>query len=91
MLDAIGMSSEDKLLKAKFEDVCYFVAVRPNGNVAVFVATEEPKPKKSEEPVIPVQVRTMIQNMEKYGMDVAAIVAATGQSEELVRRVLDEQ
>lgn len=91
MLDAIGMNPEDKLLKAKFDEVCYFIAVRPNGNLAIFVATDEPKPKKTEETVIPAQVRTMIQNMEKYGMDVAAIVAATGQTEELVRKVLDEQ
>ena len=91
MLDAIGMNPEDKLLKAKFDEVCYFIAVRPNGNLAIFVATEEPKPKKTEEPVIPVQVRTMIQNMEKYGMSVDAIVEATGQTEELVRKVLNEQ
>ena len=89
MLDAVGMTRDDKLITVKFDGgVVYNVAVNPVGNVAVFVTTEDKPEKKEKASEIPVAVVNIVLNMDKYGHEIGNIMAVTSLTEEQVKSII---
>ena len=89
ILDGMGFSSEDKLLKARFEDVTYFVCVSRNGNIVVATATER-KPEKPEKLDVPAFKVNLIHRMADKGIDVESIADMVELDVETVKRILDK-
>ena len=89
MLDAVGMTRDDKLVTVKFDGgVVYNIAVNAVGNVAVFVTTEDKAEKKDKAPEIPVAVVNIVLNMDKYGHEIENIMAVTSLTEEQVKAII---
>lgn len=87
ILDGMGFTSDDKLFKARFEDVTYYVSVSHAGNVVIATATER-KPEKSEKLDIPAVKVNVIRRMNDKGIDVDDIADMVELDVETVKRIL---
>lgn len=76
ILDGMGFADDDKLFKARFEDVVYYIGVNRVGNVVIATATER-KPEKPEKPAVPAEKVNIIHRMAAKGFasdDIAELV-----------------
>lgn len=87
ILDGMGFSADDKLFKARFDDVVYYVGVNHVGNVVIATATER-KPEKPEKPDIPAVKVNVIRRMNDKGIDVDDIADMVELDVETVKRIL---
>lgn len=87
ILDGMGFSSDDKLFKARFDDVVYYVSVSHTGNVVIATATER-KPEKPEKLDIPAVKVNVIRRMNDKGIDVDDIADMVELDVETVKRIL---
>ena len=89
ILDGFGFSADDKLFKARFDDVVYYVGVNHVGNVVIATATERvpEKPEKLEVPAVKVNV---IRRMNDKGIDVDDIADMVELDVETVKRILNK-
>lgn len=87
ILDGFGFSSDDKLFKARFNDVTYYVGVNHVGNVVIATATER-KPEKPEKLDVPAVKVNVIRRMNDKGIDVDDIADMVELDVETVKRIL---
>jgi len=89
ILDGFGFSTDDKLFKARFDDVVYYVGVNHVGNVVIATATERvpEKPEKLEVPAVKVNV---VRRMNDKGIDVDDIAEMVELDVETVKRILNK-
>lgn len=87
ILDGMGFSSDDKLFKARFDDVVYYIGVNHVGNVVIATATERKSenPEKLDIPAVKVNV---IRRMNDKGIDVDDIADMVELDVETVKRIL---
>ena len=74
ILDGMGFADGDKLFKAKFENITYYIGVNAVGNVVIATATEK-KPEKpaKEDTTIPAVTFNLIRKASAKGLDVSDI------------------
>lgn len=89
ILDGMGLTSDDKLFKARFDNVTYYVGVNILGNVVIATATER-KPEKSEKLDIPAVKVNVIRRMNDKGIDVDDIAYMVELDVETVKRILNK-
>lgn len=89
ILDGFGFSADDKLFKARFEDVTYYIGVNHVGNVVIATATER-KPEKPEKLDVPAFKVNLIHRMTDKGMDVEEIADMVELDVDTVKRILDK-
>lgn len=89
ILDGFGFSDDDKLFKARFDDVVYYVGVDHVGNVVIATATER-KPEKTEKPDVPAVKVNVIRRMNDKGIDVDDIADMVELDVETVKRILNK-
>ena len=89
ILDGFGFTTDDKLFKARFEDVTYYIGVNHVGNVVIATATER-KPEKPEELDVPAVKFNVIRRMNDKGIDVDDIADMVELDVETVKRILDK-
>ena len=87
ILDGMGFTTDDKLFKARFDNVTYYVGVNILGNVVIATATER-KPEKPEKPDIPAVKVNVIRRMNDKGIDVDDIADMVELDVETVKRIL---
>lgn len=87
ILDGFGFTTDDKLFKARFDDVVYYVGVNHVGNVVIATATER-KPEKPEKLDIPAVKVNVICRMANKGIDVDDIADMVEIDVEDVKRIL---
>ena len=87
ILDGFGFTSDDKLFKARFDDVVYYIGVNHVGNVVIATATER-KPEKPEKLEIPAVKVSVIKRMNDKGIDVDDIADMVELDVETVKRIL---
>lgn len=87
ILDGMGFSDDDKLFKARFDDVVYYIGVNHVGNVVITTATER-KPEKPEKLDIPAVKVNVIRRMNDKGIDVDDIADMVELDVETVKRVI---
>lgn len=87
ILDGFGFTSDDKIFKARFEDVTYYVGVNHVGNVVIATATER-KPEKPEKLDVPAVKVNVIRRMNDKGIDVDDIADMVELDVETVKRIL---
>ena len=87
ILDGFGFSDGDKLFKARFDDVTYYIGVNHVGNVVVATATEH-KPEKPEKLDVSAVKVNVIRRMNDKGIDVDAIADMVELDVETVNRIL---
>lgn len=87
ILDGMGFADDDKLFKARFDDVVYYVGVNHVGNVVIATATER-KPEKPEKLDIPAVKVNVIRRMNDKGIDVDDIADMVELDVETVNRIL---
>ena len=89
ILDGFGFTTDDKLFKARFEDVTYYIGVNHVGNVVIATATER-KPEKPEKLDVPAFKVNLIHRMTDKGIDVDEIADMVELDVETVKRILDK-
>lgn len=89
ILDGMGFAGDDKLFKARFNDVVYYVGVNHVGNVVIATATER-KPEKPEKLDIPAVKVNVIRRMNDKGIDIDDIADMVELDVETVKRILDK-
>ena len=89
ILDGMGFTTDDKLFKARFDNVTYYVGVNILGNVVIATATEH-KPEKPEELDIPAVKVNVIRRMNDKGIDVDDIADMVELDVETVKRILNK-
>lgn len=89
ILDGFGFTTDDKLFKARFDDVTYYVGVNHVGSVVIATATER-KPEKPEELDVPAVKVNVIRRMNDKGIDVDDIADMVELDVETVKRILDK-
>lgn len=87
ILDGFGFTADDKLFKARFDDVIYYVGVNHVGNVVIATATER-KPEKPEKLDIPAVKVNVIRRMNDKGIDVDDIADMVELDVDTVKRIL---
>lgn len=87
ILDGFGFTADDKLFKARFDDVVYYIGVNHVGNVVIATATER-KPEKPEKLDIPAVKVNVICRMANKGIDVDDIADMVELDVEAVKRIL---
>lgn len=87
ILDGMGFTTDDKLFKARFDDVTYYVGVNVLGNVVIATATER-KPEKPEKLDVPAVKVNVIRRMNDKGIDVDDIADMVELDVETVKRIL---
>lgn len=87
ILDGMGFSDDDKLFKARFDDVVYYIGVNHVGNVVIATATER-KPDKPEKLDVPAVKVNVIRRMNDKGIDVDDIADMVELDVETVKRIL---
>ena len=87
ILDGFGFTTDDKLFKARFDDVVYYVGVNHVGNVVIATATER-KPEKPEKLDVPAVKVNVIRRMNDKGIDVDDIADMVELDVETVNRIL---
>ena len=87
ILDGFGFTADDKLFKARFDDVTYYIGVNHVGNVVIATATER-KPEKPEKLDIPAVKVNVIRRMNDKGIDVDDIADMVELDVETVKRIL---
>lgn len=87
ILDGMGFAGDDKLFKARFEDVTYYIGVNHVGNVVIATATER-KPEKPEKLDVPAVKVNVIRRMNDKGIDVDDIADMVELDVETVKRIL---
>ena len=87
ILDGMGFADDDKLFKARFDDVVYYVGVNHVGNVVIATATER-KPEKPEKLDIPAVKVNVVRRMNDKGIDVEEIADMVELDVETVNRIL---
>lgn len=89
ILDGFGFSADDKLFKARFDDVVYYVGVNHVGNVVIATATEQ-KPEKPEKLDVPAVKVNVARRMYDKGIDIEEIAEMIELDVETVKRILDK-
>lgn len=89
ILDGMGFADGDKLFKARFDDVTYYIGVNHVGNVVIATATER-KPEKPEKLDVPVVKVNVIRRMNDKGIDVDDIADMVELDVETVKRILNK-
>ena len=89
ILDGFGFTADDKLFKARFDDVTYYIGVNRVGNVVIATATER-KPEKPENLDIPAVKVNVIRRMNDKGIDVDDIADMVELDVETVKRILNK-
>lgn len=89
ILDGFGFTTDDKLFKARFDDVVYYVGVNHVGNVVIATATER-KPEKPEKLDVPAVKVNVIRRMNDKGIDVDDIADMVELDVETVKRIIDK-
>lgn len=87
ILDGMGFADDDKLFKARFDDVVYYIGVNHVGNVVIATATER-KPEKPEKIDIPTVKVNVIRRMNDKGIDVDDIADMVELDVDTVKRIL---
>ena len=87
ILDGMGFADDDKLFKARFDDVVYYVGVNHVGNVVIATATER-KPEKPEKLEVPAVKVNVVRRMNDKGIDVDDIAEMVELDVETVNRIL---
>lgn len=87
ILDGFGFTADDKLFKARFDDVVYYVGVNHVGNVVIATATER-KPEKPEKLDVPAVKVNVIRRMNDKGIDVDDIADMVELDVDTVKRIL---
>jgi hypothetical protein len=87
ILDGMGFADDDKLFKARFEDVTYYIGVNHVGNVVIATATER-KPEKPEKLDVPAVKVNVIRRMNDKGIDVDDIADMVELEVDTVKRIL---
>lgn len=87
ILDGMGFADDDKLFKARFDDVTYYIGVNRVGNVVIATATER-KPEKPEKLDVPAVKVNVICRMANKGIDVDDIADMVELDVEAVKRIL---
>ena len=89
ILDGMGFADDDKLFKARFDDIVYYVGVNRVGNVVIATATER-KPEKPEKLEVPVVKVNVIKRMSDKGIYVDDIADMVELDVETVKRILNK-
>ena len=89
ILDGFGFADDDKLFKARFEDVTYYIGVNHVGNVVIATATER-KPEKPEKLEVPAVKVNVVRRMNDKGIDVDEIADMVELDVETVKRILNK-
>lgn len=89
ILDGMGFADDDKLFKARFDDVVYYIGVNHVGNVVIATATER-KPEKPEKLDVPVVKVNVIRRMNDKGIDVDDIADMVELDVDTVKRILNK-
>ena len=89
ILDGFGFSTDDKLFKARFDDVVYYVGVNHVGNVVIATATER-VPEKPEKLGVPAVKVNVVRRMNDKGIDVDDIAEMVELDVETVKRILNK-
>ena len=87
ILDGFGFTADDKLFKARFDDVIYYVGVNHVGNVVIATATER-KPEKPEKLDVPAVKVNVIRRMNDKGIDVDDIADMVELDVDTVKRII---
>lgn len=87
ILDGMGFATDDKLFKARFADVTYYIGVNHVGNVVIATATER-KPEKPEKLDVPAFKVNVIHRMNDKGIDVEEIADMVELDVDVVKRIL---
>lgn len=87
ILDGMGFTADDKLFKARFDDVTYYIGVNHVGNVVIATAAER-KPEKPEKPDVPAVKVNVVHRMAGKGIDVDDIADMVELDVETVKRIL---
>ena len=87
ILDGMGFADDDKLFKARFDDVTYYIGVNHVGNVVIATATER-KPEKPEKLDVPAVKVNVIRRMNDKGIDVDDIADMVELDVDTVKRIL---
>ena len=87
ILDGFGFTTDDKLFKARFDDVVYYVGVNHVGNVVIATATER-KPEKPDKLDVPAVKVNVIRRMNDKGIDVDDIADMVELDVDTVKRIL---
>ena len=77
VLDMCGMSAEGKVLKAKFDDVTYYIALEPAATKVYVLTATEHKAEKPQKPGISAEKVNIIHRMSAKGFasnDIAELV-----------------
>ena len=89
ILDGMGFADDDKLFKARFDDIVYYVGVNRVGNVVIATAKER-KPEKPEKLEVPAVKVNVIKRMNDKGIDVDDIADMVELDVETVKRILNK-
>ena len=89
ILDGMGFENGDKLFKARFDDIAYYIGVNHLGKIVIATATEkkQEKPEKLDVPAVKVNV---IRRMNDKGIDVDDIADMVELDVETVKRILNK-
>ena len=77
ILDMCGMSTDGKVIKAKFDDVTYYIALEPAATKVYVLTAAEHKAEKAKEPGISAEKLNIINRMKAKGFaadDIAELV-----------------
>lgn len=77
ILDLCGLSSEGKVVKAKFEDVTYYIALEPTAAKLFILTAAEHKVEKAKKPDVAAEKVNIINRMKAKGFaadDIAELV-----------------
>lgn len=77
ILDMCGMSSSGKVVKVKFDEVCYYIALEPSASKLFILTAAEHKVPKAKKPAIPAEKVNIIHRMAAKGFasdDIAELV-----------------
>ena len=77
ILDMCGMSTDGKVIKAKFDDVTYYIALEPAATKVYVLTAAEHKAEKAKEPGISAEKLNIINRMKAKGFaaeDIAVLI-----------------
>lgn len=77
ILDMCGMSAEGKVLKAKFDDITYYIALEPAATKVYVLTAVEHKTEKAKKPDVSAEKVNIINRMKSKGFtaeDIAVLI-----------------
>lgn len=88
ILDGMGFADDDKLFKARFDDVVYYIGVNHVGNVVIATATERKPEKPEKETTVPAVKFNLVRKAAAKGLDVDDIADMVELDVETVKQII---